>query len=126
MKVRVKEVVEYGGHSISANGGVNVTFKADYSELPNSIQLLQMLNNDVTIKAKVPNEGAIKLGYFRVKQVVIDDDGESKIKFNGLSDYIEVDNLNQLPFRTDDNAQFVIMIEADVELEDDGGDENDG
>jgi len=124
LKVRVKEVVEYGGHSLSANGSVNVMFKADYSELPNSIQVMQMLNNDVTIKAKVPNESAKKLGMFRIKQIVVDGDGESKLKLNGLNDYIEMDNLNQLPLHTDENKQFVIMMEADIELEDEsGGDE---
>ena len=47
MKVKVKEVVKYGGHSLSANGSVNFTLKAQYSELSNTIQLMQMLNNDV-------------------------------------------------------------------------------
>ena len=54
MKVKVKEVVKYGGHSLSANGSVNFTLKAQYSELSNTIQLMQMLNNDVSIKAKIP------------------------------------------------------------------------
>ena len=47
MTVKVKEVVKYGGHSLSANGSVNFTLKASYSELTNTIQLMQMLNNDV-------------------------------------------------------------------------------
>ena len=64
MKVRVKEVVEYGGHSLSANGSVNVMFKADYSELPNSIQVMQMLNNDVTIKARCPMKAPRSLACF--------------------------------------------------------------
>lgn len=116
--VKVKEVVTYGGHSLSANGSVNLTLKSAYSELPNSIQLMQMLNNDVSIKAKVPGGKAMKLGIFRVKQIVIDGDGESVLKFNGLSDYIEMDNLNMLPLNTDDNKEFVVLMEADIEIED--------
>ena len=76
MNIKVKEVVKYGGHSLSANGSVNFTLKATYSELPNTIKLMQMLNNDVVIKAKVPSGSPMKLGYFRVKQIVIDGDGE--------------------------------------------------
>ena len=40
MTIKVKEVVRYGGHSLSANGSVNFTLKASYSELTNSVQIL--------------------------------------------------------------------------------------
>ena len=117
MNVKVKEVVKYGGHSLSANGSVNFTLKAQYSELPNTIKLMQMLNNDVNIKAKVPGGKPMKLGFFRVKQIVIDGDGESTIKFNGLNDYIEMDNLNLLPLNTDENKEFVVLMEADIQTD---------
>lgn len=122
-EVKVKEVVKYDGHNVSANGSVNFNLKAGYSELINTIQAMQMLNNDVTIKAKVPGKKAMKLGIFRIKQIVIDGDGESKLKFNGLNDYIEMDNLNLLPLNTEENREFTIMMEADVEVEE-GGEEN--
>lgn len=117
MKVKVKEVVKYGGHSLSANGSVNFTLKAQYSELSNTIQLMQMLNNDVSIKAKIPGGSPKKLGFFRVKQIVIDGDGESTIKFNGLNDYIEMDNLNLLPLNSDENKEFVVLMEAEIETD---------
>ena len=121
INLKVKEVVKYGGHSMSANGSVNLTLKSDYSELTNSIKLMQMLNNDVHIKAKAPGGKVMKLGVFRVKQIVVDGDGESVLKFNGLSDYIEMDNLNVLPLSTDENKEFVVLMEA--EIEDEEGDE---
>lgn len=117
MIIKVKEVVKYDGHSLSANGSVNFNLKAAYSELTNTINLMQMLNNDVNIKAKVPGGKPMKLGSFRVKQIVIDGDGESKIKFNGLNDYIEMDNLNLLPLNTDENKEFVVLMEAEIEEE---------
>ena len=115
--IKVKQVVTYGGHSMAASGSVNLTLKAAYSELPKSIQQLQMLNNDVSIKAKLPGGKPMKLGMFRIKQIAVDGDGESVLKFNGLSDYIEMDNLNLLPLNTDDNKEFIVMMEADIELE---------
>lgn len=118
MKVKVKEVVKYGGHSLSANGSVNFTLKAQYSELTNTIKLMQMLNNDVIIKAKIPGGNPMKLGMFRIKQIVVDGDGESTIKFNGLNDYIEMDNLNLLPLNSDDTKEFVVMMETNIEEED--------
>ena len=122
MIVKIKEVVTYAGHSLSANGSVNFTLKAAYSELANSIQMMQMLNNDVDIKAKLPGHKPMKLGQFRIKQIVVDGDGESVLKFNGLNDYIEMDNLNLLPLNNDENKEFQILAEAEIEMED----ENDG
>ena len=124
-QIKVKQVVKYGGHSLSANGSVNFTLKAAYSELVNTIQAMQMLNNDVVIKAKVPGSKPMKLGMFRIKQITVDGDGESTIKFNGLNDYIEMDNLNILPTNGDENKMFTVMMEADVGEEDesDGGEE---
>lgn len=122
--VKVKEVVKYGGHSLSANGSVNFTLKASYSELTNTIQMMQMLNNDVNIKAKLPTGKPMRLGMFRIKQIIIDGDGESILKFNGLNDYIEMDNLNLLPLNNDDNKEFVIMAEAEIEKEEGEDDEN--
>lgn len=116
-KIKVKEVVKYKGHSLSANGSVNFNLVAAYSELVHTISLMQLLNNDVTIKAKIPGENPMKLGIFRIKQIVIDGDGESKIKFNGLNDYIEMDNLNVLPLNSDDTKEFVVLMEAEVEEE---------
>jgi hypothetical protein len=113
--VKVKEVVTYGGHSLSANGSVNFTLNASYSELVNTIKIMQMLNNDITIKAKAPDQKPMKLGMFRLKQIIIDDDGESKIKFNGLNDYIEMDNLNLLPMNDSDVKEFVVMLEANID-----------
>lgn len=118
--IKVREVVKYGGHNISANGSVNLTLKASYSELPNTVQLLQLLNNDVTIKAKLPGCKAMKLGMMRIRDIKFDGDGESVVKFNGLTDYIEVDNLNSLVT----SEEFAVAYEAEVELEDDGENES--
>lgn len=123
MNIKVREIVKYGGHSLSANGSVNFTLKASYSELTNSIKLMQMLNNDVSIKSKAPGGKAMKLGIFRVKQIIIDGDGESVLKFNGLNDYIEMDNLNLLPLSTDENKEFAVLMESEIEEEESENDE---
>lgn len=119
--IQVREVVTYGGHNLSANGSVNLTFKAEYGELSHTFQVMQMLNEDVHIKAKLPGAKPMKLGMFRIKSIGIDGDGESTLKFNGLNDYIEMDNLNLLPTKRDnDTEQFAIMMEVDIELDDEG------
>lgn len=116
--IKVKEVVTYAGHSLRANGSVNLTVKAMYSELTNSIQMMQMLNNDVDLKARVANGKPMRLGYFRIQEIKVDSDGESTIKFNGISDNIEMDHLNELPLNDADTKQFIILAVAEVDLED--------
>ena len=74
MVVKIKEIVKYNGHSVKANGSFDLNFKAMYSELTNSMQVLQLLNNDVTIVAKPAGSKAIKLGVFRVKNVKFSED----------------------------------------------------
>ena len=126
MIVKIREVVTYAGHSLKANGAVDFTLKAAYSELPNSIQMMQMLNNDVDIKAKLPGNKPMKLGQFRIKQIQVDGDGESVLKFNGLNDYIEMDNLNLLPLNKDENKEFQILAEAEIEMEEEEDGEDEG
>ena len=119
MQVRIKEVVNYKGHSVKANGSVDLKFTAMYSELTNSMQVLQLLNNDVKITAKIPGMKPLQLGMFRVNKVIIDGDGESVLCFNALNDYVEMDNINNIVCK----EEFQIKMEADIDLEDD---ENEG
>lgn len=120
MIIKVQEVVSYGGHNLSANGKVSLTLNASYSELANSIQVAQMLNDDVSVKAKMPGKKAMMLGTFRVGKIEVFDDGESRIKLNGISDYVEMDNLNSLPLKDEDVSEFRVLMEADIEEGDDG------
>lgn len=123
MKLKVMEVMKYGGHSLSANGTVSVTFSAMYSELAKSLQLMQLLNEDVTVAAKLPGEKPMPLGVFRVHQLIVDSDGESKVKLRGMSEFVETDSLNSLPLRNSEVPEFQVLFKADVEsVEGDGGD----
>lgn len=112
-KIVVKEVVNYKGHSVRANGSVDLSFSSMYDELTNSIQCLQMLNNDVNIVAKLPNEKPVELGMFRIKNISFDDDGESTLKFNSLDQNVELNNLSNIIT----NEKFQIKMSALIELE---------
>lgn len=120
MTLKVIEVVSYGGHSLSANGSVNLTLKAGYPELKNSIMMMQMLNCDVDLKVRIPNEKAMHLGMFRVKGIDVHGDGCSVLKFNGLADYVEMDNLNNMPLADADVKDFQMLAVAEAEEEENG------
>lgn len=123
--VKVRQVVKYGGHSLAASGSVNLTLKADYSELTGTMQLYQMLNNDVTVKARMAGQKKpIPLGVFRINGLNTSGDGCSTIKLNGLNMYVEMDNLNLLPTKQDETEVFIVQYETEIEEEEDG--EQDG
>lgn len=117
MQVKVKEMMSYKGHSISANGSVNLTLKAPYSECTNSIALLQMLNNDVKIKVKKVGTDALSLGLFRIKSISFDGDGESVVKFNTITDFADTDKMNELIPMGDEPKEFTCMFMANIETE---------
>ena len=117
-KIKVKGFYSYKGHSVLQNGSVNITLKAKYSGITNSVQLLQMLNNDVSIHVKL---GGVKspfaIGTFRIKSVNFDDDGESIVKFNSLNDFVDIDGINRLITK----EEFQVLFVANIEDEDDEG-----
>lgn len=113
MHIAIKEIVSYRGHSVKKNGNIDLTFSAMYGELTNSIQILQLLNNDVKITAKLAGSKPMVLGSYSVKNVTFDGDGESILKFTSLLDYVEIDNLNSIISQ----ENFQIKLESDVEVE---------
>lgn len=114
-KITINEFVSYSGHNVSANGVVNLTVTAKYSELKNTIQAMQLLNEDIKIKARLGSSKPMLLGTFKIKNIMVDGDGESKIKLASTRDAVELDNLNSLPFANEDNSEFAIRMEANVE-----------
>ena len=117
--VEVRLVGKYNGHSVKANQSVDLSIKAGYDQLSQAVQLLQFLNNDVSIKAKVPDLKPFSLGTFRVQAVNISHDGESTIKFNSMADFTEVDNFTKLI----GSELIVLKISANIEIEDSGEEE---
>lgn len=115
-KIKVKGFYSYKGHSVLQNGSVNITLKAQYSGITNSVQLLQMLNNDVSIHVKLGGEkNPFAIGTFRIKSVNFDDDGESIVKFNSLNDFVDIDGINRLITK----EEFQVLFVANIEDEDD-------
>lgn len=115
-KVQVKTVANYGGHAIKPNGNVDLKLKCEYSELTGSVQMLQMLNNDITVLCKLPSSKPLKIGVFRLKNMNIDHDGQSVVTLNSQVDFVEVDNITQLI--TDE--KFQLRMEAEIENEESG------
>lgn len=120
LEISIEQVVTSGGYSISANGVLTVTLKSSYSCIKETMSLLQMLNNDIELKAKVPGEKDKALGkYFRIKQITIDGDGEQSIRLQGLTEFSDVNEISLLPFKNSEVPEFKVFYSSLVEVETD-------
>lgn len=122
-EVKTKVVGKYNGHNVRANKSIDLDIICAYDQLPSYIQTVQYLNNDVEIIAKLPDEKPMKLGTFRVKSVNVGGDGEGKIKFNSMTDFVELDNIDSLIGSDYLQLMFKANIEIEEEEEDEHGDE---
>lgn len=120
-KIDFKVPCKYNGHDVKASGVVNVNFKSEYADLTETVSLLQVLNNDIKVGIKLPDEKPFSLGLFRLANYNVGHDGEVKIKLSSTSDFAEVDNLNKLII----NEPFVVRFKAEVEIEDENDSEDD-
>jgi len=109
--IKTMAVGQYGGHSIKNNKSVDITLKFAYSELPNYIKLIQLLNENIDISVKKQDEKSQMLGQFMLKEIRVDHDGEGIVKFNSMIDFVEADNINSLV----GNDLFKVRFTAEIE-----------
>lgn len=114
-KVKVKVLGSYNGHSVKVNKNVDLGFKCPYDQIIDYIQLLQFLSVDVAVKVKMNDGEVLSLGTFRVKGLGVDHDGEGKLQFTSMADFVEMDNINVL-VGTD---VLKLMFSATIETESD-------
>lgn len=120
--VKIKFEGQYVNHDVKANKAVNVQFKMPYSELSQYIQTIQMLNENVTVGAKIgADKKPINLGTYMVQSINIDRDGEGKIKFNSQLDAVDANALNDLAIRNDE--PLMIMLKANIDVEEEAAEE---
>lgn len=116
--VEVEQVVTSGGYSINANGVAHITFKSKYGELVNTVNMLQFLNNDIDVTAFVPGEKPSKVARFmRIKNISVDGDGEQTVKLQGVSEFIDIEELSKLPFKNAEIPEFKVQFASNIEIE---------
>lgn len=94
-KVIVKLEIRYNNLNFRKNGLVELTFKSSYDNIVSTLKLVQLINTNITIKAKIKGE-IFTLGNYYIKNIGIDRDGESTIKFGSEVESVEYDSLNAL------------------------------
>lgn len=115
-EVIIEAVASYGGSNVKQSGVVDLTCVFAYDELVEVLTFAQMLNNDIDMRAKLPDAKApMKVGTFRLGNISIAGDGTSKVKFVSSVDFAEMDNLNKLV--PGDNDKFRVRLSSKVEVE---------
>lgn len=116
-KVEVNLLAKYSNHSVKENGIVVLCLKAQYSQLSKSILCSQMLNEDVSIKVALKKDSILSLGSFRIKKLLIDGDGESKLIFSSTNEAVELNSLNKVSMTGPDGLEFKTKLTANIDTE---------
>lgn len=115
-KFKQKGIATFEGLTIGKNKTVQVKFKLRYDEILTSVELLQGLNNDITVHAKTPSSNPMSLGIFTIGSVNFDKDGNATIPFKSLVDNVNLDNICSLV----DEEYIQLRFQAIIELPDNG------
>lgn len=110
-------IATFESMSISKSKVVTVTFKLRYDEMLTSINLLQGLNTDITIQAKLVDRKPMNLGIFTVGAINFDRDGNAKIPFKSMVDSVELDNLCQLVDEEYIQLRFLAVLQIETNNE---------
>lgn len=118
-KFKQKGVATFQGLSIGSNKTVQLKFKLRYDEILTSVELLQGLNSDITVHAKIGDDKPVNLGIFTIGAVNFDKDGNATIPFKSLVDNVNLDNINSII----DEDYIQLRFMAIIELPDNGSEE---
>lgn len=110
-KLQEKGLAEFDGMSVSSGQIVTLKLKLRYDEMLTSVNLLQALQTDVTVQAKVPDEKAFNLGIFSVNSVSFDKDGNAKVCLKALVDNVEINRVCQLASEQIIQIRFLAVLE---------------
>ena len=113
-KFKQKGIATFEGLSIGKNKTVQLKFKLRYDEILTSVELLQGLNNDITVHAKTATGNPMSLGIFTIGAVNFDKDGNATIPFKSLVDNVNLDNICMLV----DEDYIQLRFHAIIELPD--------
>lgn len=121
-KLKQQGIASFEGLSIRKNKTIQVKFKLRYDEILTSVELLQGLNNDITLHAKVPDKKPMNLGIFTIGAINFDKDGNATIPFKSLTDNVNVESICSLV----DEELIQLRFQAIIELPDTSVEESEG
>lgn len=112
MELKQKGVAKFQGFNVAASKVVTLKVKIPFNELVTSVKLLQSLNTDVTIHARMDGAKAVNLGMFNIGSVSFDKDGNASAQFKSMMENVDTENICAMA-----DAELVeLMYRAIIEL----------
>lgn len=106
-----KGIATFEGLTIGKSKVVTLSVKLRHDEIVTSVELLQGLNNDITVVAKVPDRKPMNLGIFTIGAINFDKDGNAKVPFKSMTDNVNLDNIVQLVEEEYIQLRFMAVLE---------------
>lgn len=116
-EMKVRGISTFKSLNISGNKVVTLKFKMRYDEIVTSVQLLQGLNCDITVLAKIGGSKPKSLGLFTVGGINFDKDGNAEVTLKSLTQNVELNNITELV----EEELIQLMFRTIIELEDKEG-----
>jgi hypothetical protein len=95
-KFQQKGVAVFNGMTVSPQKVITLKFKLRYDEVVTSVNLLQGLNTDITVHAKIGTGKAVNLGMFTIGGISFDRDGNAVIPFKSMVDNVNMDSIQEV------------------------------
>ncbi len=115
-ELKEKGIAVFEGLNITKTKVVKLKFLLRYDEMITSVNLLQGLNSDITVHAKVPDRKPMNLGVFNVGSVNFDKDGNAKVLLESMLESVDMDSIYEVAAAD----YIVIMFRAVLDLPDYG------
>lgn len=113
-ELKKKSLATFTSLNIGAKQTVQLKFKLRYDEILTSVELLQGLNTDITVRAKAENSSPVTLGLFTIGSVNFDKDGNATILFKSLVQNVNLDKICSVV----DEEFIQLSFKAVIELPD--------
>lgn len=115
--MKLKGISRFEGMNISSSKVITLNVKMGYEEVVTSVQLLQGLNSDITVLAKLGIGKPKNLGMFKVNGINFDKDGNAKISLKSLTYNVELDNVMEV-VNADNEEILQLLFKTIIELPD--------
>lgn len=112
-KVKVSATGFYAGHSIKANGTLDLKMTFSSNEMSNTVKFLAMIGKPLKLGIFADGEKPTNLGEFTIDKIEFTKNAETKMKFASTKDYVVIQNMVSL--LAEETAFNVVAIQQQDE-----------
>lgn len=116
-QIKILMVANYKAHSTNRAGAVKLSFTAQYDQIIKTVNLLQLLKENVDVYVRHPKveekTDTVKVGTFLIDGISIDKNGISTIKLMSVMDSVDTDAMRDIVTLDNLKVKFDGMVEVE-------------